>query len=1258
MRTAITIFITSLFFLNAYTQSRVGTYSWITDRAANPNNFSNTTNKELGEFIVNQALSIYIPVESNPARVTMKLNNRDYENISLFGKSQYMVRVFNPEERVTHWEYKNKTMAAPLFKPKDTYVDGLFSLSMTQYPNNLNMFTTSWNNEVNFALVEQGVHQIKFNSNGFYSRSGARIALSENLDYGISFHNGTYNKWITGTGSNTYYFYVPAKAEELKFTGGTLEVRKANNSIVPNNTVVPISSSEWGEVWTLTSSDLGFKFAGFPLILCTSHQAALDIHASVEEVTTAAGTFSVSHKVQAKMLELMPQILNPAKIGNTSTITSTTLNIGDGWLNNPLKNIFLLHAFEPLFTQATLNSIGTQNIDSTSPYAGAYFTDYSGNWDNFLEINTATQHMGAGYWSHPQGRALSLLANLDEPFNPYYNHQDELNYRTLANAFFQTCKIGEGEDFPFGEASSYPGGLIQFIMVIYLDIYENLVENLPDTTDANLFKEVYTELMRRYVDRHFTNTLVSAMNQSAHSLLVFNSFAKASNDLDYQFLSTEYAKIFIGSQKGAGYFDEATGIDASYNGMTNWHLASFYKETEDPIAKNLAKQALIKVYDLLLHTTALEPDNTLLSGFNFSHRTSFGFDREQWGGAKSIATDIPEVGLIYRKTPSELAIQSTANINIINTRLASVPNSLFTGKSSMISYKSYKNYANSTATNVFPTQSEGSFIKKFSNINYPSGGEATQMYAIKTPTYYTSIYVGHPVNNDFYLPKKELLRTPFADETDPNANVSVSNITPFVGGGLTNFWNKDFGTSVIGANWSPTYHNGFVAQLNNSSGLRYWEDYFNVNSSLNESAKTLEVTGNIEDRGINYLRKYFFYDGYLDVDLSYSAPNGANLFDFWENIPFVTGNVKTDGITLEETTDNSLNIPRTQIFIKNDNGKGMKILFDNVVVKNHVQGMKELHSRYNIDHYEIDLQKVMNTGVAYTLSYNLIPVNHLTEDMIGQWRWSDDSRDNSGYEINATEFNSPAYDNTNTCDYITLNGTSQYLKSVPFNSPTNTLSFTAWAKATTWSGAILFKQNSFELKTTNTNQIELKLNVGGSFQNLTANISNTDEWHFYALTYTSGQYKLYVDGVEASTSNINGAITSQNEEMHFGNDATGNYFGGSLGEIRLYNQALSANDITELYDLSCYSINLSVEDDLLEEDLVNVYPNPTNEFINIVVNDNIHISNVILYNLLGKQILVTKNNKINIKNFSNGIYYLKVINNKEKYVVKKFIINK
>lgn len=76
------------------------------------------------------------------------------------------------------------------------------------------------------------------------------------------------------------------------------------------------------------------------------------------------------------------------------------------------------------------------------------------------------------------------------------------------------------------------------------------------------------------------------------------------------------------------------------------------------------------------------------------------------------------------------------------------------------------------------------------------------------------------------------------------------------------------------------------------------------------------------------------------------------------------------------------------------------------------------------------------------------------------------------------------------------------------------------------------------------------------------------------------------------------------------------------------------------------------------EDLPNtniaIYPNPAKSEINI---DNVCINKIYMYNSIGKLIKTTTNNKVNVSNFSKGLYTLKIISKDGNVYTEKVVID-
>lgn len=86
-----------------------------------------------------------------------------------------------------------------------------------------------------------------------------------------------------------------------------------------------------------------------------------------------------------------------------------------------------------------------------------------------------------------------------------------------------------------------------------------------------------------------------------------------------------------------------------------------------------------------------------------------------------------------------------------------------------------------------------------------------------------------------------------------------------------------------------------------------------------------------------------------------------------------------------------------------------------------------------------------------------------------------------------------------------------------------------------------------------------------------------------------------------------------------------------------------------------FSVAAPLSTESFENDNFKVFPNPASSVINIV--SKIAIDKVELYNILGKKVMQSSNNKpLNVESLNAGIYVLKVFNN-NKSATKKIVIN-
>lgn len=89
-----------------------------------------------------------------------------------------------------------------------------------------------------------------------------------------------------------------------------------------------------------------------------------------------------------------------------------------------------------------------------------------------------------------------------------------------------------------------------------------------------------------------------------------------------------------------------------------------------------------------------------------------------------------------------------------------------------------------------------------------------------------------------------------------------------------------------------------------------------------------------------------------------------------------------------------------------------------------------------------------------------------------------------------------------------------------------------------------------------------------------------DSWSYLAVTMDSSSARIYVDGIEKNSGSIAGMLKDITWPLEIGRNAnpnsSGTYFNGNLDEVKIYDVALTAEEIKQEYNLknpsgSCYS---------------------------------------------------------------------------------------
>ena len=152
---------------------------------------------------------------------------------------------------------------------------------------------------------------------------------------------------------------------------------------------------------------------------------------------------------------------------------------------------------------------------------------------------------------------------------------------------------------------------------------------------------------------------------------------------------------------------------------------------------------------------------------------------------------------------------------------------------------------------------------------------------------------------------------------------------------------------------------------------------------------------------------------------------------------------------------------------------------------------------------------------------------------------------------------------------LVLNGTNQYLQvtdpgTSPFDS-TGLLTLQAWVYPTTSCNSqqtVANKVLSYLLYCVNGSWAYAFSANGTTWTGATTNVKvEANAWHHVALTRntSTGNVKIYYDGinVETLTAQVPTTLTPNNQPFRIGQELSGNFFQGSIDEVRFYNSQRS-----------------------------------------------------------------------------------------------------
>jgi HKD family nuclease len=206
--------------------------------------------------------------------------------------------------------------------------------------------------------------------------------------------------------------------------------------------------------------------------------------------------------------------------------------------------------------------------------------------------------------------------------------------------------------------------------------------------------------------------------------------------------------------------------------------------------------------------------------------------------------------------------------------------------------------------------------------------------------------------------------------------------------------------------------------------------------------------------------------------------------------------------------------------------------------------------------------------------------------------------------------------------WFTLKGTDSY--SIPDDPSLRLTQFSvsAWFRTSSvfTADAIIVNKGGFNTSTSRLNYgvwLTSNGNLRGGFEESTGtdifvtspNRYNDGNWHYAVVTYDGSVLRLYVDGQQVASLNTNAMPATDTMPLTIGKNSSSNsnYFIGDIDEVRVYNRALSAQEVSDAYNNGIFSndglvIYLHMNHILLPSGITNLRDLYFNDLLNEVNN--------------------------------------------------------
>ncbi len=206
------------------------------------------------------------------------------------------------------------------------------------------------------------------------------------------------------------------------------------------------------------------------------------------------------------------------------------------------------------------------------------------------------------------------------------------------------------------------------------------------------------------------------------------------------------------------------------------------------------------------------------------------------------------------------------------------------------------------------------------------------------------------------------------------------------------------------------------------------------------------------------------------------------------------------------------------------------------------------------------------------------PLTSTSPGLVSYWRLGESSGTTatdaqgvaSGTYVNSPELGVASLLKGETDTAVNFDGINDHVSITPVSALNMTAEVTleAWIKADALQGAIIRRNNSYELRAQSDGSVLFRVWVGEAVQTLTSAEGKVKAGTIYHLagTYDGTAMRIFLDGKEIASKALKGSMTHNSNTLYIArNDFSNTYFDGVIDDVAIYNRVLPEATLAQHY---------------------------------------------------------------------------------------------